>query len=313
MALTLGFFGAGTQAQPYLDALGRRSDVAVTAVCDPDRRAAEHVASGWGARVFDTPEGLLDTAQPDALFLCVAPHLQNDALLQAAERGVPFLVEVPGAVDYERGRLFAQRVEAGRLVTAVGFTGRLADTLLEARAYLAGSLPPLLHGWWLHSSPDAPAGPALLWGEACRLVDAMRFFGGEVAHVHTVPAGPDGAGLAVQLAFTGGSAGLLACARFARPEMRVELELHGQGWSISFGEDFRTLWLAERDKSTLLRRLNDPVTELTNAFLEAVQSGDRSAVPTAYPEALATMAVCQAALVSATEGRSVRLEEVTGG
>src|SRR5438046_6849758 len=99
MALSLAFLGAGPLAEPYLDALRPRHDVNVTAVCDSDRRAAEQVAAGWGAKVFLNYEALLRESQPDALWICVPSHLQGDVLLKAIERQIPFFVCRPGAAD----------------------------------------------------------------------------------------------------------------------------------------------------------------------------------------------------------------------
>src|SRR4051812_39587564 len=100
MTLSAAFYGTGERAQPYLRALARRADVRVTAVCDPDRRAAEAVAAGWGAGVFASGEAMLREARPDVLWACAPPHRLGDVLLRAVEQGVPFFVEPPGAPDY---------------------------------------------------------------------------------------------------------------------------------------------------------------------------------------------------------------------
>src|SRR5262245_51760528 len=162
MAFHLAFYGAGARAQPYLDALARRADVEVTAVCDLDRRAAEQTAAGWNAQVFLSYEAMLQEATPDALWVCVPPPLQGDVLLKAAEQGVPFFVEPPGAVDYERALAYGRRVREARLVTAVGFRGRHADVAQEARGYLGANPVPLALGWWL--APPADDGPAAAAG-----------------------------------------------------------------------------------------------------------------------------------------------------
>jgi predicted dehydrogenase len=314
MATNLAFYGAGDLARPYLDALGRRPDVQVTAVCDVDRRAAEQTAAGWGARVYLSYEAMLEEARPDALWVCVTPSLQGDVLLRAAERGVPFFVEAPGAVDFGRALVYGRRVRETGLVTAAGFAGRFTDVVQEAREYLGAHPIPLALGWWLAAArDDAAAGAAgLLWTDACRLVDAMRFFCGEVTRVRALGAGPGApaGGLVLQLEFTAGTAGVLTCATFARPEPRIELELLGEAWSIGFGPGLGTLRLAERDKTTILRCLNNPAADQAAAFLEAVAAGDPAKVLVDYAEALRSLAVCQAAAVSVQEGRPVALAEM---
>lgn len=315
MALTLAFYGAGDRAQPYLHALARQPDVALTAVCDLDRRAAEQVAAGWGARVFLSYEAMLQEAKPKALFVCVPPHLQGDVILKAAELRIPFFVEPPGAVDISRARTYGRAAAAAGLVTAVGYPARHADVVREARTYLGTNTIPLALGWWLKPPEDDSLGTtvtSLLWSDACRLIDGLRAFCGDVTRVRALSAGLGVAsgGLVVQLEFAGGTAGVLTCATFARPEPRVELELLGEGWSVTFGEGYGSLRLAERDKTTTLRRLNVPAADAAVDFLEAVMAGDSAAVGVSYGEALKTLAACHAAAVSAREGRIVTVAEI---
>jgi predicted dehydrogenase len=320
MTLSAAFYGAGERAQPYLRALARRPDVRVTAVCDPDRRAAEGVAAGWGAGVFASPEALLREARPDALWVCVPPPLLGDVLPRAAEQGMPFFVEPPGAADYDAARLCARRVTEAGLVTAVGFATRYTDVLAEAREYLGAKPLPLALGWWLRPSAqeDGPTTAAgLLWGEGSGLVDALRYFCGEVTRVHALSAGSSGGGLVVQLELESGGVGVLTCTAYPRPDPRAELELLGEGWTLCFAAPTEgaapalgTLRLVERDRTTILRRLNDPASDHVAAFLEAVAAVKPGAVPTGYGEALRTLAVCHAAAVSAREGRAVTLAEV---
>jgi predicted dehydrogenase len=315
MALRLAFYGAGPLAQPYLDALARRADVQVTAVCDLDRRAAEQTAAGWGAQVFLSYEAMLEEAAPEALWVCVPPHLQGDVLLRAAERRIPFFVLPPGADSFERARTYGRAVEEARLVTAVGYPGRYADVAREAREYLGANPIPLALGWWLAPAADEGAtAAALLWADACRLVDVLCFFCGDVARVRALTAGTGDApgGLLVQLELASGTVGMLTCATFARPEPRIELELLGEGWSLRLGKDLATLRLDERDKTTILRCLNDPAADQAAAFLEAVGAGDRAAVGPSYAEALRIMTVCEAAAMSAREGRPVAVDELAG-
>jgi hypothetical protein len=95
------------------------------------------------------------------------------------------------------------------------------------------------------------------------------------------------------------------------------LELLGEGWTLSFAAPtegtasaLATLRLVERDRTTILRRLNDPAADHAAAFLEAVAAGKPSALATGYGEALRTLSVCHAAAVSAREGRPVTVAEV---
>jgi predicted dehydrogenase len=314
MSLPLAFYGAGPAAQPYLDALARRADVAVTAVCDLDRRAAEQTAAGWGAQVFLSYEAMLEEAAPAALWVCVPAHLQGDVILRAAESRIPLFIAPPGAASYERAQRYGPAIAAAGLVTAVGYAARYADVAREAREYLGANPIPLALGWWLQPAAEEPSAAALLWSEACRLIDSLRFFCGEVTRVRTLTAGggPGPGGLVVQLELVGGTVGVLTCATFARPEPRVALEVLGEGWSLQLSKDLGTLRLDERDKSTILRCLNNPAADQAAAFLSAVTTGEPAAVAPDYREALQIMAVCHAVSVSAREGRPVAVDDIAG-
>lgn len=330
MTLNIAFHGCGPRARPYLDALARRADVKLAAVCDIERRCAEQVAAGWGASVYLGYEALLDETTLDALWVCVPPHLQGNVLKKAIERKLPFFVEPPGAMDYEHAWAFSRLAAESGLVTAVGFRTRYTDVLLEAREYIGTNPVPLSLGWWLCPAdaddqprpvvaPEANGKPApknlaltLLWNEACRLIDAIRYFSGEVVRVHALAAGADRGGLVVQLELAAGNVAVLTCASFARPEPRVELELLGEGWSLAFKENLTALHVSERDKTTILRSMNDAAAEQVQAFLNAVAAGDVSTLPVGYAAALPTLTICHAAAVSAREGRAVRIDEIVG-
>jgi predicted dehydrogenase len=317
----VGFFGVGNAAQPYLDALARRPDVALTAICDPVRRVAEQTAAGWGAQVFADYEALLEENHPDALWICVDPRLQGRAVQHAVERQIPFFCVPPGAPDFEGASRCGELVRQARLVSAVGFATRYTDVVQEAREYLGAHAVPLALGWWLRPPSESATDPSavnLSWNDGCALVDALRYFCGDVKRVHALTPADSPGGLVVQLQFASGGVGVLTCAAYPRPEPRVQVELLGDGWSLEFGgpgadahQLLAPLRLVERDRTTVLRCLNQPPADYVTAFLDAVAANNPQAVASSYAEALRTLAVCHAAAVSAKEGRAVDVAEAT--
>lgn len=310
MTTNIAFFGAGDTARPYLDALARRGDVQLVGVCDPHRRAAEQVAAGWGAPVFGDQATMLQQACPDVLWVCVPPALQGDVLPRAVEQRVPFFVLPPGALNHERAREYGQLVREANLVSSVGFASAYTDVAREAREYLGTNVVPLALGWWLRPAeePSAEGALALLWNEGCVLIDALRYFCGDVEQVQAfAPGGEEKGSLVLHLRFRRGTVGVATLATFRRPEPRVEVELSGEGWSLTLGEGLGNLRVAETDKITLLKRLNVPAEEQVKTFLEAAAAGDPALTPTGYLDALTTLSICAAASQSVREGRSVVL------
>lgn len=295
MTIKVAFYGTGSRAQPYLRSLRRIPDVQLAAVCDLDRDSAAVAALPWSARVFLSYEAMLDEARPEALWICVEPQLQGDVILKAAELGIPFFILPPGAISHDHATAYAQTIHNAKLLTAVGYTTRLTDVFLEAREYLGTQRVPLALAWWLgkpayDSSTNAER---LLWNEGCVVADALRFFCGDVVRTAARRTNPAG-GLLAELEFENGTIGMLACALFARPAARIELEFLGEGWSLLFQDSLATLQHAEHDKTTILHTMNDAAWEATTSFLDAV--ADRAAVCALpdYGEALKTIALCHA-------------------
>lgn len=312
MSLNVAIYGAGELARPYLDALARRAEVQLVGVCDLDRRAAEHVAAGWNAQVFLSYEALLEHAQPQVLWVCVPSHLQGDVLLRAAALRIPFFVAPPGAMDYERALLHDKAIREAKLISAVGFPAAGTDVAREAREYLGSNVVPLVRGCWLQPprASERTGALDLLWNEASILIDALRYSCGDVCRVHAFAAGSTttieaAAGLIVHLQFARGTVGVVTVATYARSEPRVELEMCGEGWTLTFGDGLKQLRVAEADKTTILHRLNNPASEQVAQFLDAVNANDPARVTTSYADALATLAVCHAAMRSAREGGPV--------
>ena len=76
------------------------------------------------------------------------------------------------------------------------------------------------------------------------------------------------------------------------------------------GDEFSTLRLEEPDRTSILRRMNDPAAEATAAFLQAVEERNPAGIEPGFGDAFRTLAVCRAAAISAQEGRIVELDEL---
>lgn len=82
------------------------------------------------ARAYDDWRSMLDKEHLDAVFICVPPFVHGPPEMELAERGIPFLVEKPLAVDAEIAEAIGVAVARAWLVTAVGYHWRWLDTLI---------------------------------------------------------------------------------------------------------------------------------------------------------------------------------------
>lgn len=299
-AIQLAIVGADERAAPYLKVLSGREDVNVAAVCDGNLRAAEAAAAGWRAKVYPHFEPMLREVLPDALLACVPARLQGDLLALAVELNIPFLVEPPGAADFELARKLHTQICDRRLIVAVAHLHRAIDLVLESKEYLGINNVPLACGWWLADPENADDDASrLLWNDGCRLIDLLRYFCGGATDIAAVPS--DSTGMSVIMRMENGTSASVVVASLPMAEGRFELELIGRGWYFRFTDRFSALRLVEPEKTTLLRQMNQPHADHVAAFLKAVIEKSPEQVLCGYEEAWQTMQICHAAIRAARE------------
>src|SRR5688572_8406157 len=132
----IGIVGAGFIASRHAGNLAGFDDAAVVAVADPVIERARALAETCGAVAYADLDQMLDVAQADALFICVPPFAHGAPEQAALDRGLPFFVEKPLAVDLATAEAVAARVAEQELITAVGYHWRYLDTTEEAQALL---------------------------------------------------------------------------------------------------------------------------------------------------------------------------------
>ena len=299
--LALAVIGAGGIAGRHLDALARVGGAVPVGHVARTRASAERQAARFGGRAYDDLQGLLDAERPDAALIAVPPGAHGaieDALL---DHGVPFLVDKPIAADLVTAERIAQRVAASGLPVAVGYHWRAMDTVPELAARLADRPPRLVAAAW-HSSTPPPAwwhrrasGGGQMIEQATHLVDIARHLLGQPTLLHAAehprpPTGVPDADVAVASAATvawpDGAIGTFTatCALASAAEVHVTFACDGlhvvldqAGVRYDDGREVRTV-----------RAATDPFETQLRAFLDAVRSGDPTAVVCSYAEALET-------------------------
>lgn len=316
----LGFIGVGGIAHRHLDIISAFDDVELVGFADPDLRRADGAAARFGARSFAHHDEMLDTVQPDAVYICVPPFAHGEPEHDLIERGIPFFVEKPVSLEIETAEEISAAVTAKGLVTAVGYHWRYLDTVDEARGLLKDNPAQLLSGYWLDSTPP----PQWWWKkeksggqmveQTTHLLDLVRFLVGEVTEVY------GRAGHKERLDFPGLDVPTVTTANLTF-ETGVVANIASTcllGWNHRVGlhifADRLAIELTDRDIMVDVGRgrpvrgaEGDPVWREDRDFIDAVRGGENR-IRCPYSEALATHRLALAVMSSAQTGEPVRLD-----
>lgn len=333
--LKVACIGTGFIAGRHLAALAGMPDVEVVAVADAQRDRAHDVAGRFGATPYTDGLLLLEQEDLDAVWLCVPPFAHGPLEQAAVERGLPFFVEKPLAVDLPTAACVAKAVRESGLLTCVGYHWRSLDVVELARQALAGRPVDLLTATWLDSTPAAPwwsqrsGSGGQLVEQTTHLLDLARLLVGEIVSVqalevtHPRSAWPDAdvpTASTVLLRFASGTVGTVTSSCVLHRRHDVSLRLVAEGQLLDLREralSDHELRIATQDGEHVVRHTQDPIAREDRTFVDAVLAG-HGEVPVSYEEGLRTHAAVCAADLSARRGGTVvdvaaLLAEHTGG
>ncbi|MEF3312301.1 Gfo/Idh/MocA family oxidoreductase [Paenibacillus sp. GYB004] len=327
MKQRIGFIGSGNFTDKHQKLLARMDGVEVVGFCGKSMERAEQAARNWpNAKAYRTAEQMMESAELDALYICVPPMAHGELERSAAERGIPFLVEKPLGIDPAPLRPVRDLVVRSQLVTSVGYNWRYLDSVTRARERLQQATTGLALGYWMGTMPKTPwwrrmqGSGGQFMEQSTHVVDLVRYLCGEITEVYAVYGNvhvhrtledmdvPDVGTVTMKLA--GGIAATIS-------NTCMLPRGHTNGLDVYTSEgvlEIRFTGLKEigRDRTTEYRNLTDPYVQENTAFLHAVRTGDRSLIRSDYADAFRTFEATAAANVSAREGRPVRLNGSDG-
>ena len=311
----VGVVGTGFIAGRHLAALDAFDDVEVVAVADSARDRAEAAAERYGARAYGDGLALLENEQLDAVWLCVPPFAHGPFELAAVQRGLPFFVEKPLAVDLAGAAEVARRVRERELLTCVGYHWRSLSVVATAREALRDCPPHLLTATWLDSTPAAPwwsqrtGSGGQLVEQTTHLVDLARHLVGEIVTVQALevvreradwPGADVPTASTVLLRFASGAVGTVSSSCVLDRRHHVGVQLVAEGRLVELRESALSdheLWV---DSTSVARTTEDPIAREDRAFVDALRGSTPAPVP--YDDGLRTHAAVLAADLSAREG-----------
>ena len=316
----IGLIGAGIIGTRHLGNLLGFDDVRVVAVADLGIERARVLAERCGATAYGGHTELLAREDLDAVYICIPPFAHGAPELEAIERGLPFFVEKPVAVDLETAEAIARAAQARGLVTAVGYHWRYLDIVERVQALLWENPARLALGYWLDFTPPPPwwvqesqSGGQMV-EQTTHIFDLARLLVGEVTQVYGVgsrtarPAFPqadvDDVSIAT-LHFATGALGTIASTCVLRWPHRIGLHLFCEGLAIELSEF--DLIVDVGQGRPVQQAQGDPFVREDRDFVDAVQ-GKPNRVRVPYSEALKTHRLVTTAVRSIRERRVLPLE-----
>ncbi len=335
--MRIGLIGLGRIGSFHADTLAGLDRVDELVVTDPVPSAVEAVTTRIAkARPVDSPEALLD-AGVDGVVIAAATSAHADLLLAAAGSGLPAFCEKPIAGTAEEAVAVRDRLAASGVPVQIGYPRRFDPAFVAARdAVRSGELGRVhtVRSTTLDPAPPPAAYLAVSGGifRDCSVhdFDAVRWVTGqEAVEVYAVgsvdPDAPaalyadngDWTTASVLITLADGTLGVVSNTRTNARGYDVRLEVHGVLDSVAAGLDDGlplrptqpgVTWPAGPPHTFFMDRLTEAFRRELTAFCE-VAAGEVSS-PCTVEDAMGTAWIAEAATLSATEGRPVRIDEV---
>ena len=313
----LGFIGCGGNARGHMSRCAEDPSAEIVAVCDVVEAQAEQSAEAHGARAFTHHKAMLDACELDAVYISIPVFAHGEPELDAIDAGLALFVEKPVAIDLDVAQRIGARVRETDTLTCVGYQLRYTRPAGDTRAFLADKTVGMAVGkyWcatgrgqknWLRTF--AQSGGQVV-EQATHTIDMMRFLCGDVVEIHSVQANrtltdidcPDHT--ATVMTFASGAVGCITtCWAFEGWDGNIvdvffdRYRLHWTAGGVEIAPDGAGFAASEGDAPTIDR-----------IFVEAVRTGDRSAILSPYDDAVKSLAVSLAANASAKDGAPKRV------
>jgi len=320
-ATRVGIIGAGWITGVHLRVLSGFDDVKVVGIASRNPESAGRLAASAGAQVYPDYRSMLDAAELDAVFVCLAPYANCEPAFAVAERGIALFAEKPLGVDEEWPARIAQAIRDTGIVSCVGYQWRYLEVADKARELLAGNPPHLVVGSWLGETPgpawwirkDQSGGQIV--EQATHVFDLARYLVGEMEPTAAVgqrvprAAYPDSDILDVtqtSVRFRSGAIGSFSTTSLLANAHRVELETISDGMALTLQVlDHRLVVRLGTETTTLApaSEFDTPYKLQSRAFIDAVR-GKPNRIRSPYDDALLTHHVTMAATRLANEATS---------
>lgn len=319
--VNVAFIGCGGNARGHMNSLNELENATVVAVCDLIEDNANKAAELTGGEAYTDFNKMLERDDLDAIYHSLPVHAHGAPELAVVDRGLPFFVEKPVARNMETAGKVLAAVEEKNLITCVGYQLRYGGGTKSAKALLDGQTIALVVGqYWSgtgRGNPDAwqriyaKSGGQIL-EQATHTLDMMRYLCGDVREVITSRASrelkdidcPDIHSIIIN--FDSGAVGSMTCT-WAYDDRDWS---HANIVYVTY-QDRLIRWtgpsITLSGGGEEVQQLAEETESIDAVFVNAVQSGDGSAILSPYSDAIKSLAFCLAINESGETGQPVQL------
>ncbi|GIX06029.1 MAG: hypothetical protein KatS3mg115_0432 [Candidatus Poribacteria bacterium] len=302
--LRVGFIGVGGVAGVHLNNVRAAEGATIAAICDINEATLNRRKEEYGVeRTYTDYRRMLESEELDAVYVCVPPFAHGEIEETVAAAGCPLFVEKPVELHMEAAIRKYEAIRKAGIINAAGYCVRYMDTVDHLRGRLQGVAVELTLGYYMGGAPggwwqDVEKSGGQLVEQTTHILDLARYLVGEVAAVgggfaRRVPlnetATVENASLAL-LYFENGAVGSIASACMLGQGYKTGLDLFAKNFiaEYTYGSLRYRTPNAEPEE---LRPTNNMYAEEDRVFLEAVRSGDGSAIRSDYGDAVRTLEV----------------------
>jgi myo-inositol 2-dehydrogenase/D-chiro-inositol 1-dehydrogenase len=331
--MRLGLIGLGRIGAFHAGTLSGLDGVDSLVVTDAVPAVTASVAERFGAEAAESPAAMI-RGGVDGIVIAAATGAHAELIRAGVDAGIPVFCEKPLAGTVEEAVAIARYVGAGGVPVQIGYPRRYDPAYVAARAAVADGGLGWVHTVRSTTLDPAPPPPGYLAGSGglfrdCSVhdFDTVRWVTGrEVVEVYATGSDRgdgifaelgDVATAQVLLTLDDGATGVVSNSRYNPRGYDVRLELHGTVDSVAAGWTGSTpvrnlepgaAWPDGKPWTFFMDRLAEAFRAELAAFTEVVAG--RRPSPCTVDDALAVTWIAEAATLSLSQHRPVRITEV---
>lgn len=335
-SLRVGLLGSGRIGRVHAANLAAHPGIDFAWVADPMLDSAREVAALYGATATAEAATVLADAQLDALLICSPTPTHVDLIIEAANRGIAVLCEKPVDLDLARARECREATAGATAPIMMAFNRRFDPSFREVREAVAAGEIGALENLAIISRDPAPAplgylevSGGIFKDQSIHDLDMARSFLPDIVEVTAHGSNLFDQGIeslgdydSVQITLRAHSGALVSIAnsRHCASGYDQRLEAFGPGGMLEVANATDTLVRRSNAAGTgtagafqpfFLERYARAYAAELDYFVSCILAGT-TPVP-GLEDGIAALELAEAALLSATEKRTVSVSEIRAG